>query len=78
MRWAGHVARMGDRRRVYSVSVVKAEVKRTLGRPRSSWEANIEKDLQEVESGDMDWIEVFQEGDIWRTLVNAVTNFLVP
>ena len=48
-RWAGHVARMGEKRRVYRVLVGKPEGKRSLGRPRRSWEDNIKMDLQEVE-----------------------------
>ena len=51
MRWAGHVARMGERKGVYSVLVGKLEVKRPLGRPRHRWEDNIKLDLQEVVSG---------------------------
>ena len=48
MRWAGHVARMGERRGVYRVLVGKSEGKRQLGRPRRRWEDNIKMDLQEV------------------------------
>jgi len=51
MRWAGHVARMGDRRGVYRVLVRKPEGKRTLGRPRRSWDDNIKIDIQEVGCG---------------------------
>ena len=56
MRWAGHVARMGEERGVYSVLVGKPEGKRPLGRPRRRWVDNIRTDLQEVECGYMDWI----------------------
>ena len=56
MSWAGHVARMGERRRVYRVLVGTSEGKRPLGRPRSRWEDNIKLDLQEVGCGGMDWI----------------------
>jgi hypothetical protein len=49
MRWAGHVARMGERRVVHRVLVGKPEGKRPLGRPRCRWEDNIKVDLQEVE-----------------------------
>ena len=48
MRWAWHVARMGEKRDVCRVLVGKPEVKRLLGRPRSRWEDNIKMDLQEV------------------------------
>jgi len=58
MRWAGHVARMGERRDVYRVLVGKPEGKRPLGRPRRRWEDNIKLDLQEVGCGGMDWIEL--------------------
>jgi hypothetical protein len=56
MRWAVHVARMGVRRGVYRVLVVKPEGKRPLGRPRCRWEDNINIDLQEVECKGMGWI----------------------
>jgi len=58
MRWAGHVACLGERRGVYGVLVGKPEGKRQLGRPRHRWEDNIKVDLQEVGCGGMDWIEL--------------------
>jgi len=58
--------------------VWKTEGKRPLGRPRSRWEDNIKMDLQEVGSGGMDWIELAQERDRWRALVNVVMNLRVP
>ena len=78
MRWAGHVARMGERRGVYRVSVGKPEGKIPLGRPRRRWEDNIKMDNQEVECGGMDWIELAQDRDRWRALVTAVMNLRVP
>ena len=75
MRWAGHVARMG--RDLYRVLVGKPEGKRQLGRPSRRWEDNIKMELQEVECGGMDWIELAQDGDRWRVLVHAVMNLLV-
>ena len=77
MRWAGHVARMGEGRGVYSVLVGKPKGKRPLGRPRRRWEDNIKLDLQEVGCGCMDWIEVAQNRDSWRALVSTVMNFRV-
>jgi len=63
---------------VYRVLVGKPVGKRPLGRPRLRWEDNINMDLQEVGSGCMDWIELAQDRDKWRTLVNAVMNLRVP
>jgi len=76
MRWAGHVARMGEGRDVYRILVGKPEGKRPVGRPRRRWEDNI--DLQEVGCGDIDWIDLAQDKDRWRTLVTAVMNLRVP
>ena len=78
MRWAGHVVRMGEERRVYRVLVGKPEGKRALGRPRRRWVDNIRTDLQEVGCGYMDWIGLAQDRDRWRTLVRAVMNLRVP
>ena len=78
MRWAGHVARMGEERGAYSVLVGKPEGKRPLGRPRRRWVDNIRKDLKEVGCGYVDWIGLAQGRDRWRTLVSAVMNLRVP
>jgi hypothetical protein len=56
----------------------KPEGKRSFGRPRRRWEDNIKMDLQEVGCGGVDWIELAQNRDIWRALVNAVMNLRVP
>jgi len=78
MRWAGHVAHMGETRGVYRVLVGKPEGKRPLERPRHRWEYNIKMDLQEVGCGGMDWIELGQGRDGWLLLVNVVMNLWVP
>ena len=78
MRWAGHVAHMGEERRVYRVLVGKPEGKRPLGRPGRRWVNNIRMDLQEVGCGYMDWIGRAQDRDKWRTLVSAVMNLRIP
>ena len=78
MRWAGHVARMGDESAVYKILVGKPEGKRPLGRPRRRWMDNIRMDLQEVGYGHVDWIGLAQDRDRWRMLVSAVMNLRVP
>jgi hypothetical protein len=78
LRWAGHVARMGERRGAYRALVGKPEGRRPQGRPRRRWEDNIKMDLREVGWGGMDWINLAQGRDRWRALVNAVMNLRVP
>jgi len=78
MRWAGHVARVGEERGVYRVLVGKLDGKRPLGRPRLRWVDNIRLDLQEVGCGYMDLIGLAQDRGRWRTLVSAVMNLWVP
>ena len=78
MRWAAHVARMGEERGVYRVLVGKPEGKRPLGRHRRRWVNNIRADLQEVGCGYTDRIGLAQDRDSWRTLVSAVMNLRVP
>jgi len=78
MRWAGHVARMGEDRGVHRVLVGKPEGKRPLGRPRCRWEDNIKMDLQEVGEGRGDWMELAEDRDRWWALVGTVRDFGVP
>jgi hypothetical protein len=78
MRWAGHVARMGEDRGVHRVLVGKPEGKRPLGIRRRRWEDNIKMELQEVGRGDGYWMELAQDRDRWRALVGMVRNFRVP
>ena len=78
MRWAGHVARMGEERGVCRVLLGKPEGRTPLGRPRCTCVDNIRMDLQEVGCGYMDWIGLAQDRDRWRTLVSAVMNLRVP
>jgi hypothetical protein len=78
MRWVGTYREYGERRSVYRVLVEKPEGKRPLGRSRCRWEDNIKIDLQEVRCGGMDWIELAQDRDRWRALVNAAMNLQVP
>jgi hypothetical protein len=72
MRWAGHIARMGEKRNAYRLLVGQPEGKRPLGRPRLRW-----VDLGEVGWGDVDWIGLAQDRNRWRALVNSVLNLLV-
>ena len=78
MSWAGHVTRMGEGRGVYRVLVGKPEGKRPLGIPRRRWKDNIKTDVQEVGCGGKNWIQLAQDRERWRALVNAVMNLLVP
>jgi len=80
IRWEGHVAQMKERKGVYWVLVGKPKRKRPLGRPRRRWEVNIKMEIQEEEcgGGDTDCIELGQDRDRWRALVNAVMNRRVP
>jgi hypothetical protein len=75
MRWAGHIARMGEKRNAYRLLVGNPEGKRPLGRPRRRWVDNIRMDLRGVVWGDMDWIG---HRNMWRALVNSVLNLRVP
>jgi hypothetical protein len=77
MRWAGHVVRMGEDRKVYKVFVGKPEGKRPLGRPRRRWEDRIRMDLREIGFRGVDWIRLAQDRDRCRAVVSAVMNLRV-
>ncbi|KAJ4439175.1 hypothetical protein ANN_15134 [Periplaneta americana] len=78
LRWAGHVARMGESRNAYRVLVGTPKGKRPLGRPRRRWEDNVKMDLREVGYDDRDWINLAQDRDRWRAYVRAAMNLRVP
>jgi hypothetical protein len=77
MRWAGHVAHIGEVRGAYNILVGKPEGRRPMRRPRRRWEDNIEMDLREIWFGDVDWIHLAQDRDTWRALVSTVMNLRV-
>jgi hypothetical protein len=78
MRWAGHVARMGEGRDVYRVLFGRPEGKSPLGRPRRRWEDNIKIDLREIRIDGANWIQLVHDRVQWRAFVNAVMNLRVP
>jgi hypothetical protein len=77
MSWAGHVACMGEERNVYRVLIGKPEGKRPLGRPRHRREDGIRMYLREIGWESIDWIQLAQDRDRWRTIVNTVMNLRV-
>jgi hypothetical protein len=77
IRLAGHVVRVGEERKVCRVLVGKPKGKRPLGRPRRTWEDGIRMDLVEVRWGSVEWIQLAQDRDRWRSLVNTATNLRV-
>jgi hypothetical protein len=77
MRWAGHVARMGEDRKVYKVLVGNREGKRPLGSPRRRWEDGVRMYIREIGLGCVDWIRLAQDRDRWRAVVSAVMNLRV-
>jgi hypothetical protein len=78
MRYSGHVARMGETRNTYRILVGKPEGKRPLRRPRRRWVDNIKMDLREIGWDGKYWIELAQDRDQWKALVNTVMNLRVP
>jgi hypothetical protein len=77
MKWAGHVARMGEKRNACMILVGKPEGNRPLGRPRRRWVDNIKMNLSEIGWDGMDWIDLAQDRDRWRALMNTLMNFRV-
>jgi hypothetical protein len=69
---------MGEKRNAYRILVRKPEGKTPLGRPKRRWVENIKMDLREIELGYTDWIDLAQDRDLWRALVNTVMNLRVP
>jgi hypothetical protein len=78
LRWAGHVAHMGEGRGVYRDLVVRLKCKRPLGRPRRRWENNIKLDLREIGIDGANWIQLAQDRVQWRACVKTVMNLRVP
>jgi hypothetical protein len=78
MRWAGHVARMGEKRNMYRLLVGKPEGRRLLGRPRCRWVGNIKTYFVEICWDDADRIDLNQDRDNWIALVNAIMSLQVP
>jgi hypothetical protein len=77
MRWAGHVARKGEKMNAYRILVGKPQGKKPLGRPRGTLVSNIKIDLRKIGWDGMDWIDLAQDRDQWSTLVNTVMNLRV-
>jgi hypothetical protein len=77
IRWAGHVARMGEERKAQKVLVGKLEGKRPLGRPRRRWDDGIRMYLRDTGWGSVEWIQLVQDRDRWGALVNVVMNLRV-
>jgi hypothetical protein len=78
IRWAGNVARMGEKRNAYRILVGKPEGKRPLGRQRRRWADNIKIYLREIEWDGTDWTDLVQDRDKWRALVDTVISLRVP
>jgi hypothetical protein len=78
MRWVGHVARIGEKRNAYRILVGKPERKRPLERPRRRLVGNFKMDLREIGWDGMGWINLAQNREQWRYLVNTVMNLRVP
>jgi hypothetical protein len=78
MKWAWHVARVVGKRNAFRILVGKSDGKRPQGRPRRRWVDNIKMDLRKIEWDGMDWIDLAQDRDQWRALMNMIINPRVP
>jgi hypothetical protein len=78
MGWAGHVAQVGERRNAYRILMGRPEGRRPLGRPRRRWVDNNKMDLREIGWDGIDWIDLAEDRDQWRALMNTVMNLRVP
>jgi hypothetical protein len=78
MRWARHVACLGEKRGAYRILVGKPESNRPLGRPRLRWDDNIRIDLNEIGWEGMEWIDLAQDRDKKQALENTVVKCWVP
>jgi hypothetical protein len=78
LRWAGHVARIGEKTNAYRILMCKPEGKRPLGRQICRWVDNIKIDLREIGWDGVDWIDLAQDRDKWKALVNTVMNLRIP
>jgi hypothetical protein len=77
IRWAGNVARIGEKKNTYRILVGKPDGKRPLGRPRHRWVNNIKMDFREIELDGMDWIDLAEDTNQWRALLNTIMNHQV-
>jgi hypothetical protein len=78
MRWAGYVTRRDEKRNAYRILVRKPEGNKPLGRPRRRWVDNIKMDLREIGWDGVDWMDMAQDMDPLRALVNTVLNLREP
>ena len=78
LRWAGHVARMEEGRSAFKILTSNPTGKRPLRRLRRRWEDNIRMGLKDIVINTRNWVDVAQDRDYWRTLVNSVLNLRVP
>jgi hypothetical protein len=78
LRWAGHVTRMEEGGSAFKMLTGILARKRPLGRPRHRWEDNIRMDLREIGINTRNWVDLVQDRDYWRALVDAELNLRIP